>query len=157
MVVTKDLPGERWIQILTSAGCRVEVSQHEDTILSNATIKQLIGHKCHGVIGQLTEVYFPPFPQSNPGFKPQLKTNNFLDLVMVCFESDCVTGLERGVVWGAQTSRGNGLQQLRCRVQQCEGACWDRQRHHHRQHPWCTSLPSLKPPIHVQIHPPPLY
>jgi hydroxypyruvate reductase 1 len=35
---------------------RVEVSQHPDIILSNATIKQLIGDKCDGVIGQLTEV-----------------------------------------------------------------------------------------------------
>lgn len=35
---------------------RVEVSQHPDIILNNATIKQLIGDKCDGVIGQLTEV-----------------------------------------------------------------------------------------------------
>jgi len=35
---------------------RVEVSQHPDIILDNATIKQLIGNKCDGVIGQLTEV-----------------------------------------------------------------------------------------------------
>ena len=56
MVVTKPLPGERWLQILTSAGCRVEVSQHEDTILSNSLVKQLIGDRCDGVIGQLTEV-----------------------------------------------------------------------------------------------------
>jgi hypothetical protein len=26
VVVTKNLPGERWLQILTAAGCRVEVS-----------------------------------------------------------------------------------------------------------------------------------
>jgi hypothetical protein len=25
VVVTKNLPGERWLQILTAAGCRVEV------------------------------------------------------------------------------------------------------------------------------------
>lgn len=56
MVVTKTLPGERWLQFLINAGCRVEVSQHPDIILSNATIKQLIGTKCDGVIGQLTEV-----------------------------------------------------------------------------------------------------
>jgi hypothetical protein len=35
---------------------RVEVSQHPDIILDNATIKKLIGDKCDGVIGQLTEV-----------------------------------------------------------------------------------------------------
>jgi hydroxypyruvate reductase 1 len=56
VVVTKALPGERWVDILTRAGCRVEVSAHPDTILSNATIKALIGDKCDGVIGQLTEV-----------------------------------------------------------------------------------------------------
>jgi hypothetical protein len=32
------------------------VSQHPDVILDNATIKKLIGDKCDGVIGQLTEV-----------------------------------------------------------------------------------------------------
>ena len=56
VIVTKPLPGDRWLQYLVNAGCRVEVSQHPDIILSNATIKQLIGSKCDGVIGQLTEV-----------------------------------------------------------------------------------------------------
>jgi hydroxypyruvate reductase 1 len=55
VVVTKELPGERWLQILKAAGCRVEVSKHPDTILDNSTIKKLIGTKCDGVIGQLTE------------------------------------------------------------------------------------------------------
>lgn len=56
VVVTKELPGDRWIQILQQAGCRVEVSKHPDIILSNSTIKQLLGKQCDGVIGQLTEV-----------------------------------------------------------------------------------------------------
>lgn len=56
VVVTKPLPGDRWLQILTAAGCRVEISQHEDTILSIPLVKQLIGNRCDGVIGQLTEV-----------------------------------------------------------------------------------------------------
>ncbi len=43
-------------QVLTAAGCRVEVCTLEDTILDVATIKRLIGKKCDGVIGQLTEV-----------------------------------------------------------------------------------------------------
>ena len=42
--------------MLTGAGCRVEVSTDPDTILSNAKVKALIGDKCDGVIGQLTEV-----------------------------------------------------------------------------------------------------
>ena len=56
VVVTKPLPGDRWLQILTAADCRVEVAQHEDTILSNKLVKDLIGKQCDGVIGQLTEV-----------------------------------------------------------------------------------------------------
>lgn len=55
VIVTKELPGDRWLQILVQSGCRVEVSKHPDIILSNATIKQFIGSKCDGVIGQLTE------------------------------------------------------------------------------------------------------
>ena len=60
MVVTKELPGERWLDILTKAGCRVEVSQFEGTITDNASVKKLIGDKCHGVLGQLTEVTATP-------------------------------------------------------------------------------------------------
>ncbi len=56
VLVTKALPGQRWLDILTAAGCRVEVCTHPDIILSNDTIKRLIGDKCDGVIGQLTEV-----------------------------------------------------------------------------------------------------
>jgi hypothetical protein len=56
VVVTKGLPGTRWLDILTAAGCRVEVCTSPDIILSNAAIKQLLGDKCDGVIGQLTEV-----------------------------------------------------------------------------------------------------
>lgn len=55
VLVTKNLPGTRWRDILTSAGCRVEICQSEQTILDNATIKTLIGSKCDGVVGQLTE------------------------------------------------------------------------------------------------------
>ena len=55
VIVTKTLPGERWLRVLTSSDCRVEVCTHKDTILSVDTISQLIGDKCHGVIGQLTE------------------------------------------------------------------------------------------------------
>lgn len=55
VVVTKSLPGDRWLQYLLNAGCRVEVCTHPDIILNNATIKKLIGNKCDGVIGQLTE------------------------------------------------------------------------------------------------------
>ena len=56
VVVTKPLPGDRWLQVLTAAGARVEVCTDPDTILSNAKVRALIGSKCDGVIGQLTEV-----------------------------------------------------------------------------------------------------
>lgn len=55
VVVTKPLPGDRWLQILTAAGCRVEVSQCRDVIQDVATVKKLIGSRCDGVVGQLTE------------------------------------------------------------------------------------------------------
>lgn len=60
VLVTKNLPGDRWLKVLTAAGCRVEVCSDPDTILSNEKIKKLIGDKCDGVIGQLTEVRPPP-------------------------------------------------------------------------------------------------
>lgn len=56
MVVTKDLPGERWLQALTGADCRVEICQSSKPILDVADVKQLIGDKCSAVLGQLTEV-----------------------------------------------------------------------------------------------------
>lgn len=56
VVVTKDLPGERWLKVLTGADCRVEVCQSAKPILSVDDIKQLIGSSCSGVLGQLTEV-----------------------------------------------------------------------------------------------------
>lgn len=56
VLVTKPLPGDRWLEILKAAGARVEVCTAPDTILSVPQIKGLIGDKCDGVIGQLTEV-----------------------------------------------------------------------------------------------------
>eukprot|EP00884_Botryococcus_braunii_P020687 jgi/Botrbrau1/7301/Bobra.0318s0033.1 len=55
VVVTKRLPGDRWLNVLTKSGCQVDICTSTDTILDNATIKKLIGAKCDGVIGQLTE------------------------------------------------------------------------------------------------------
>jgi glycerate dehydrogenase len=58
VLVTKPLPGDRYLEVLTSSNNRVEVcalDTPESTILSNAQIKSLIGDKCDGVIGQLTE------------------------------------------------------------------------------------------------------
>jgi len=54
VVVTKQLPGDRWLEILTQAGCRVEVYTRTD-ILRSDEIKAAIGGRCDAAIGQLTE------------------------------------------------------------------------------------------------------
>lgn len=56
VVVTKPLPGTRWLEILLEAGCRIEVCQSED-ILHGDEISQALGSHCDGILGQLTEVW----------------------------------------------------------------------------------------------------
>ncbi|XP_057864899.1 glycerate dehydrogenase isoform X1 [Cryptomeria japonica] len=55
VVSTKPMPGTRWINLLTLADCRLEICMEKKTILSVEDIQALIGNKCDGVIGQLTE------------------------------------------------------------------------------------------------------
>ncbi|KAK8963653.1 Glycerate dehydrogenase [Platanthera guangdongensis] len=55
VVSTKPMPGTRWIRLLTDQDCRVEICTEKKTILSVEDILALIGDKCDGVIGQLTE------------------------------------------------------------------------------------------------------
>jgi hydroxypyruvate reductase 1 len=54
VIVTKDLLGSRWLEILIEADCRVEVCTSND-VLSVDEIKEAIGRKCDGVLGQVTE------------------------------------------------------------------------------------------------------
>jgi len=54
VVVTKELPGTRWLDRLIRADCQVEVCTSTD-ILSTAEIITAIGNRCDGAIGQLTE------------------------------------------------------------------------------------------------------
>jgi len=54
IVVTKDLPGARWSELLTQADCRIEIARSEET-LDEIALRALIGGRCDGVIGQLTE------------------------------------------------------------------------------------------------------
>jgi hydroxypyruvate reductase 1 len=54
VVVTKELPGDRWLKILARADARVEYGT-ETRILRVRDIKAAIGDRCDGAIGQLTE------------------------------------------------------------------------------------------------------
>ena len=54
VVVTKELPGTRWLEILTAAGCRVEICTSLN-ILSAGEIEAAAEAGCDAVIGQLTE------------------------------------------------------------------------------------------------------
>ena len=56
VVVTKQLPGDRWLKILTGANCRVEICRRTD-VLSAADIQAAIGDRCDAAIGQLTEIW----------------------------------------------------------------------------------------------------
>lgn len=56
MIVTKMLTGNRWIEVLKVANCRIEVCLSED-VLTDSEIKAAIGDHCHGAIGQLTEAW----------------------------------------------------------------------------------------------------
>ena len=54
VIVTKELPGVRWLEILTGADCMVEIGT-STRILKTDDIQSFIGSHCDGVIGQLTE------------------------------------------------------------------------------------------------------
>lgn len=54
VIVTKELPGDRWLEILAKADCLVEICTSTD-ILSAGEIEEAIGNRCDGAIGQLTE------------------------------------------------------------------------------------------------------
>ena len=54
VVVTKELPGDRWLAYLTEADCRVEICT-ETRVLTIEDIEAAMGDRCDGAIGQLTE------------------------------------------------------------------------------------------------------
>jgi glycerate dehydrogenase len=54
VLVTKELPGERWLQLLEAAGCRVEIAQG-DAALSADELRAAIGDRADAAIGQLVE------------------------------------------------------------------------------------------------------
>jgi len=54
VVVTRELAGESWLDILLEAGCTVEVCDSKG-ILTPGEIRDAIGERCDACIGQLTE------------------------------------------------------------------------------------------------------
>jgi len=56
VIVTKILPGKKWLDILLQADCRIEVCVSKKT-LTLGDIKAAIGTRCQGAIGQLTETW----------------------------------------------------------------------------------------------------
>ncbi len=54
VLVTKELPGDRWLNLLRSADCRIEICT-SSRFLDVADIQTAIGTHCDGAIGQLTE------------------------------------------------------------------------------------------------------
>lgn len=56
VVVTKELPGTHWQDVLVAADCRIEIMPGTE-ILTKEQIKALIGEQCDGAIGQLTEAW----------------------------------------------------------------------------------------------------
>ncbi len=56
VIVTKELPGQRWLDILEAADCRAEICTAAD-ILPAAVIKEAMAAGCDAAIGQLTEAW----------------------------------------------------------------------------------------------------
>lgn len=54
VIVTKELPGEHWKQILRRADCSIEICT-DTAVLNKEEIVATIGDRCDGAIGQLTE------------------------------------------------------------------------------------------------------
>jgi hydroxypyruvate reductase 1 len=54
VIVTKELPGDRWLKFLTEADCKIEICTSPE-VLSGEEIKEAFGDSCDGAIGQLTE------------------------------------------------------------------------------------------------------
>jgi hydroxypyruvate reductase 1 len=59
VVITKELPGNRWLQYLVDADCRVEICTSTE-ILTQEQIASAVSDRCDGVIGQLTEAWGEP-------------------------------------------------------------------------------------------------
>ncbi len=54
VLVTRELPGSRWLDVLVKAECRVEIVQG-DQERTSGLLREAMGARCAAVIGQLTE------------------------------------------------------------------------------------------------------
>ena len=73
VVVTKELPGQRWLDILTAADCRVDICISPDVLPTDA-ILAAIGTTCDAAIGQLTEPWGEDlFRALRKGRRPRLQ------------------------------------------------------------------------------------
>ena len=54
VIVTKELPGDRWLKFLTEADCRIEICTSH-AVLSIQEIEAALGDRCDAAIGQVTE------------------------------------------------------------------------------------------------------
>ncbi|MCX6136071.1 MAG: hypothetical protein NTV54_01055 [Ignavibacteriales bacterium] len=54
VIVTKELPGEKWLSLLIAAGCRVEICDSQ-IILTPAEVQRAIGKSCTAAVAQLSE------------------------------------------------------------------------------------------------------
>lgn len=59
VVVTRELPGRRWLDLLVRAECRVEIAEGDEG-LDAGLLRGAIGRRCAAVIGQLTEPWGEP-------------------------------------------------------------------------------------------------
>lgn len=56
VVVTKELPGTRWLSALDHGDCEVHISRSQ-RVLEESEIVRAMGDRCDGIIGQLTETW----------------------------------------------------------------------------------------------------
>jgi hydroxypyruvate reductase 1 len=59
VVLTRKLPGERWMQLLLGAGCRVDVWDSREAP-TPGDIADAVGDRCDALVGQLTETWDEP-------------------------------------------------------------------------------------------------
>jgi len=59
VVVTRQLPGRRWLEVLLQADCKVEVCRRDEALTGHELITA-VGSRCDGCIGQLTEAWGEP-------------------------------------------------------------------------------------------------